>query len=57
MKIDKEELNDCIDVYLQDVIDWSMSEWIADQLCITTEEVDSELEKNSTYKKLKKLLD
>ena len=56
MKIDKEELNDCIDVYLQDVIDWSMSEWIADQLCITTEEVDSELEKNSTYKKLKKLL-
>jgi len=57
MKIDKEELNDCIDVYLQDVIDWSMSEWIADQLCITTEEVDRELEINSTYKKLKKLLD
>lgn len=57
MKIDKEELNYCIDVYLQDVIDWSMSEWIANQLCITTEEVDSELEKNSTYKKLKKLLD
>lgn len=57
MKIDKEELNDCIALYLQDVIDWSMSEWIADQLCITTEEVDRELKINSTYKKLKKLLD
>jgi len=55
--IDKNELKDCVSMYIQDVVDWSMSEWIADQMGISEDDVQIELDKNSKYKQIKKLLD
>ena len=55
--IDKNELKDCVSMYIQDVVDWSMCEWIAHQMGISEDDVQIELDKNSKYKQISKLLD
>ena len=44
-------------MYIQDVVDWSMCEWIAHQMGISEDDIQIELDKNSKYKQIKKLLD
>ena len=57
MRIDKEELQDCISTYMYDVVSWSMSEWIADQLAVSVKDVEVALNKDATFKKIKRLVE
>jgi len=57
MRIDKEELKDCISTYMYDVVSWSMSEWIADQLAVSVKDVEVALNKDATFKKIKRLVE
>jgi len=57
MRIDKEELKDCISTYMYDVVSWSMSEWIADQLSVSVKDVEVALNKDATFKKIKRLVE
>ena len=55
-RIDKEEISELLDMYLDDVVTWSMAEWIADQIGETESHISEELEKHPKFKQLKTIL-